>query len=726
MSSLGRHCRTSGGALANIWLRHVRNSVRWLAASSCHMHGRRRMKPTLYKLEPVRHGPVADGYDAQVSASSDETTHGACSEEETVQYWTDARQALVNHIETDVCYDRSMTEDASFLGGVHGSRSGDIFRHLYNGESVLPCVDNVKKEVKYFTFLHLVGMTEAPTVQVFAPWLHQTTQVRKQTVSIEKADDRIVAVVRLRTQEDLEQVKSRIAGKEFEGCLIEVMDQLRRGKPLPFEEGCFVKNDGWRSSFIDENVPENILEDKAEIISLIFARLRHFSPEEQRKIKMKDCRKDLRELSELLLQVGEPDWLASQMAKYDGFPCRLVNTMIPSVYYHHYRNKSIYLMSSSQQSDDELIVGYHDGSIDEDRHFRAFPRYKCTTMRAVMHSLSQALQDCLRQSKNFTYYRHFPRMGEYQFLTVRSSTEGENVGIIIMDGQHIKMEQVDEECKHIKAYFTEGPGKLSGLTACFLMLTEAWTSGNQVMEGYHHCFGHMYLWEKMLGLTLRCSPNVFFQSNVPCTEILYTIVNKWLNPNKNTTLIDVGCGVGSVALTNAKFCKHVHGIEKSHQAILDAKFNAKLNGIANATFHRGLLESVLPRLLAEFDEDEDVCATIDPLRHGFTDEVFLSALRTFKVLKRIVFIACRFESSKGNLVSLCLQSPVYQPDEGFRPVKAIVLDMFPQALDTEWAILLERTSAADSEPPSRESVETELDELMSNATNASATRQSAE
>lgn len=49
-------------------------------------------------------------------------------------------------------------------------------------------------------------------------------------------------------------------------------------------------------------------------------------------------------------------------------------------------------------------------------------------------------------------------------------------------------------------------------------------------------------------------------------------------------VMDLFCGTGSIGLTLAKHCQHVYGFEVAASAVADAKRNAVLNHITNATF----------------------------------------------------------------------------------------------------------------------------------------------
>lgn len=53
----------------------------------------------------------------------------------------------------------------------------------------------------------------------------------------------------------------------------------------------------------------------------------------------------------------------------------------------------------------------------------------------------------------------------------------------------------------------------------------------------------------MCGLKFRISPEAFFQVNTPVAELLYDSVRKLAGLNKETTLVDVCCGTGSIGLS---------------------------------------------------------------------------------------------------------------------------------------------------------------------------------
>ena len=63
------------------------------------------------------------------------------------------------------------------------------------------------------------------------------------------------------------------------------------------------------------------------------------------------------------------------------------------------------------------------------------------------------------------------------------------------------------------------------------------------------------------------------------------------------TLLDLYCGTGTIGLYLSDLVKETIGIEEIPQAISDAKENAKLNKIKNATFYCGKVKNILKEIL---------------------------------------------------------------------------------------------------------------------------------
>ncbi|GFR50193.1 hypothetical protein Agub_g12361 [Astrephomene gubernaculifera] len=99
-------------------------------------------------------------------------------------------------------------------------------------------------------------------------------------------------------------------------------------------------------------------------------------------------------------------------------------------------------------------------------------------------------------------------------------------------------------------------------------------------------YGKPYIHDVLQGLTFRISPGSFFQTNSRQTEILYDIVRQaaGLRPGAQDVVLDLYCGTGTIGLSLAAECRTVVGMEVVESAVADARVNAALNGITNATF----------------------------------------------------------------------------------------------------------------------------------------------
>ena len=84
-------------------------------------------------------------------------------------------------------------------------------------------------------------------------------------------------------------------------------------------------------------------------------------------------------------------------------------------------------------------------------------------------------------------------------------------------------------------------------------------------------WGDDYISDKLLGKTFVISPNSFYQVNHDQCEKLYSKAMEYANLNKNETLLDLYCGVGTIGLTMAGNVKRLIGVEITPQAIENAK-----------------------------------------------------------------------------------------------------------------------------------------------------------
>ncbi|MCR5447751.1 MAG: 23S rRNA (uracil(1939)-C(5))-methyltransferase RlmD [Solobacterium sp.] len=188
-------------------------------------------------------------------------------------------------------------------------------------------------------------------------------------------------------------------------------------------------------------------------------------------------------------------------------------------------------------------------------------------------------------------------------------------------------------------------------------------------------YGDGTITDEICGLKFRISSRSFYQVNPIQTEILYQTALDLAQITPDDRVLDACCGIGTISLLASQRAKHVTGIEIVPDAIRDAKYNAKLNGIRNADFYCADEK----KYLLQTDETYDV-VIMDPPRAGISPE-FLNALTA----EKIVYISCNPETQKRDIDIL--------RKKGYRPMKIVPCDMFPFTKHIENIVLLQKLNS---------------------------------
>ena len=183
--------------------------------------------------------------------------------------------------------------------------------------------------------------------------------------------------------------------------------------------------------------------------------------------------------------------------------------------------------------------------------------------------------------------------------------------------------------------------------------------------------GKGYLIETLDQIQYKIGPKSFFQTNPYQAENLFQAVREAAQLTKQDVTYDLYCGVGSIGLYLARDCKKVIGIEEIPEAIDDARENADLNSIKNASFHVGDVRALLDEAFIKKHGKADVVIT-DPPRAGMHEDVVKTLCQA--KIDRIIYVSCNPATQARDLKLL---GEVY--DVAFvQPV-----DMFPQTNHVE-------------------------------------------
>lgn len=235
-------------------------------------------------------------------------------------------------------------------------------------------------------------------------------------------------------------------------------------------------------------------------------------------------------------------------------------------------------------------------------------------------------------------------------------------------------------------YFREDSEKLEKISHLLKEKQPALTSAWQELPGKNErpackpLAGKEKLFEELLGKNFYLGPSTFFQVNKAQAQVLYQKVLELLEPvSPAGTLVDIHCGAGLMTLLTASMAQKVIGIESFPPAVEDARYNAQINNISNATFLEGAAEKHLPQLLKKKKEIPDL-ALLNPPRVGCSP----SLLRTINNSKipHLIYVSCDPATLARDLRILI--------NGGYRPGPVQPLDMFPQTSHVESIVALEK------------------------------------
>ena len=143
--------------------------------------------------------------------------------------------------------------------------------------------------------------------------------------------------------------------------------------------------------------------------------------------------------------------------------------------------------------------------------------------------------------------------------------------------------------------------------------------------------GNYYITEIVNGYKYNVSYNSFFQVNLGACAKMFDLLDKYIL--KDSNVLDLYCGVGTLGLSVAKNEKMVYGIEIVSNAIKNAWDNAKLNNISNVKYYCGDVSKVISRI----ENKIDVIIT-DPPRSGL-DKKTIEVMMKLEP-KEIIYISC--------------------------------------------------------------------------------------
>lgn len=196
-------------------------------------------------------------------------------------------------------------------------------------------------------------------------------------------------------------------------------------------------------------------------------------------------------------------------------------------------------------------------------------------------------------------------------------------------------------------------------------------------------YGEGFIEDSILDCNFRISPKSFYQVNPVMTTKLYSKAIEYMSLSGTETVIDTYCGTGTIGILTSKNAKKVIGVEVNADAIKDANFNAKCNGIENIEFFNADASDFMVEM-ASSGETADV-VIMDPPRAGSTER-FMRSVVTLSP-EKIVYVSCNPETLARDLN--------YFIKNGYNVRRIQPFDMFPHTNHIEAVVLLNRKKAIE-------------------------------
>jgi 23S rRNA (uracil1939-C5)-methyltransferase len=185
-------------------------------------------------------------------------------------------------------------------------------------------------------------------------------------------------------------------------------------------------------------------------------------------------------------------------------------------------------------------------------------------------------------------------------------------------------------------------------------------SGRIVLAGNNHFF------IQVSGRSFRVSAESFFQVNTAMATLMVDYLIKNLPLNKNSSVMDLYCGVGLFSAFLAPKVKKIIGIELSGEACED--FVANLDEFNNVELYQGAVSKILPLL-----NNHVHIIVVDPPRSGLEPEALASIIEMRPDV--LAYVSCdpaTLSRDAKKLVSV-----------GYKLTKVTPFDLFPHTYHIE-------------------------------------------
>ena len=322
-----------------------------------------------------------------------------------------------------------------------------------------------------------------------------------------------------------------------------------------------------------------------------------------------------------------------------------------------YRNKAQYPVSAQKN---RVFAGFFKAGTHQ-----VVENEKCLILPPETDRVKKIVIDYVNHYR-ISAYDETTGKGLLRHIYVRRGAVSEQILVcLVVNGR--KLPHIDDLIKGLQA--------VPGFTS--LVLSVNTKAGNTVLgEEFITLYGPGYIEDTICGLKFRLSARSFYQVNHHQAQRLYDAAIAQAEITKDDLVLDLYCGVGTITLAMAKAAGKVIGVEVVEQAVLDAKENAKRNGIENAEFFCG--DAGKAALELENQGIRPDVIVVDPPRKGLNADT-IEALHRMSP-RRIVYVSCDPATLARDVALL--------KERGYVLKNAQAADLFPRCSHVESIVCL--------------------------------------
>ncbi len=362
--------------------------------------------------------------------------------------------------------------------------------------------------------------------------------------------------------------------------------------------------------------------------------------------------------------------LETALQKYDiPLPAAGIPDVTPGPLEQGYRNKTEYTFEA-----DGLRMGYHP----IDKPYDVFDCEACFLQPPVVHSTALQIK-ALALEHRLPFYRYATRSGLLRNLLMRHGADG----LCAVCGFTSRNEEV------ILPFMKTLRQACPQVTSWYYSVWEGRPDQTFYDPQFYYVAGQRYSEERIPinettpPLRFRVSPQAFYQPNPQQAVAMYHYIASQTSDCPGGLVYDLYTGIGTIASVLATChpsCRYV-AIEGNAQAIEDARFNARQNGLPQIEFLTGdILQTFTPEFTARYPQPSLI--VLDPPRSGTLTEIKKSMIAAAP--RQIIYVSCNPVSLAWDLKQLCAGG--YAVDS-IRP-----FDMFPQTQHVETVVSLLKIS----------------------------------